>query len=181
MVSAVPKAPVSDGALLVRSLCLWSVLLFLPMVLAAQAHTDLVLRTSTLLDGRANTRKNVTIQISGDRIMALGSAPPAADAREIDLRGLTVMPGWIDTHVHVSDHLDPSGNPPGPSESAGAAMLGLAANPWAILEGGFTTVQSVGSPSDRELRDAIESGAIPGPRILTSVRPLNDPQLDLLA
>ena len=96
--------------------------------------------------------------------MALGSAPPAADAREIDLRGLTVMPGWIDTHVHVSDHLDPSGNPPGPSESAGAAMLGLAANAWAILEGGFTTVQSVGSPSDRELRDAIESGAIPGPR-----------------
>ena len=47
-----------------------------------------------------------------------------------------------------------------------------AANAWATLMAGFTTVQSVGSPMDVPLRDAIAKGALPGPRILTAVQPL---------
>lgn len=47
-----------------------------------------------------------------------------------------------------------------------------AANAWATLMAGFTTVQSVGSPTDIPLRDAIAKGALPGPRILTAVEPL---------
>jgi len=160
---------------------LWSTLLSLPIPLAAQLRPDLILRTSTLLDGRGNTRKDVAIQIVGDRIIAVGSAPPLVGVREIDLRGLTVMPGWIDTHVHIDNHFDPWGRLPEPSESARASMLGSAANAWATLQGGFTTVQSVGSPTDRELRDAIDSGAIPGPRILTAVFPISDPKADFSA
>jgi imidazolonepropionase-like amidohydrolase len=48
----------------------------------------------------------------------------------------------------------------------------MAANAWKTLQAGFTTVQSVGSPSDVPLRDAIAKGQLPGPRILTAVEPL---------
>jgi imidazolonepropionase-like amidohydrolase len=63
-------------------------------------------------------------------------------------------------------------------ENAGAdrttqeAAYAAAANAWVTLQAGFTTIQSVGSPTDLPLRDAIASGALPGPRILTAVEPL---------
>jgi imidazolonepropionase-like amidohydrolase len=88
-----------------------------------------------------------------------------------------VMPGWIDCHVHISWHFGTDGKNAGQGvgkdESPEHASLAKAGNAWDTLMGGFTTVQSVGAETDAPLRDAINHGEIPGPRILTAIRPLS--------
>jgi imidazolonepropionase-like amidohydrolase len=148
-------------------------LLLLVAPLFAQQRPDLVLQTSVLLDGRGGVQHNVTIQIGEGKILSVGRAS-LSPARTIDLRGLTVMPGWIDTHVHIGSHFDKSGRLAGDSEPPHQAMLAAAVNAWLTLQGGFTTVQSVGAPLDGELRDAIDAGDLPGPRILTSLYQINE-------
>ena len=133
-----------------------------------------VLRVSTLLDGKGHTLHNTAIVIEDGKIVRLD---PHATGRVYDLRGLTVMPGWIDAHVHISWHFGPDGKNAGQGvgkgESPEQAYLEIAGNAWDTLMGGFTTVQSVGAESDAKLRDAINHGEIPGPRILTAIRPLS--------
>jgi imidazolonepropionase-like amidohydrolase len=90
----------------------------------------------------------------------------------IDLRGYTVLPGWIDTHVHLDSHFDRTGRIATRSEPAPEAALGMANNAWATLMAGFTTVQSVGALSDAPLRDMIRDHGFPGPRVLTSLTPI---------
>jgi len=88
------------------------------------------------------------------------------------------MPGWIDTHVHIDAHFDPSGKSHDAAlsrdETPEQTMLYAVENAYNVLMAGFTTVQSVGSPGDRDLRNAIARGTIPGPRLLTSLRPVNE-------
>jgi imidazolonepropionase-like amidohydrolase len=83
----------------------------------------------------------------------------------------------IDTHVHIAWHFGPDGRYQ-PRDSSQAAAMGYAVeNAYATLMGGFTTVQSVGSVIDGDLRTAINRGVIPGPRVLTSLRAINDGRL----
>lgn len=147
--------------------------------LAAAQGRMVVLRVSTLLDGRGHQVHNTSILIEDGKIVSLGSRATegsAAGAKVYDLRGLTVMPGWIDCHEHISWHFDPdgrlAGDGVGRNESPEHAFLEMAANAWSTLAAGFTTIQSVGAAADVPLRDAIAQGEIPGPRILTAVRPL---------
>jgi len=93
-------------------------------------------------------------------------------ATTIDLRGYTVLPGWIDTHVHLDSHFDRNGNVAGRSEPAAEAALGIADNAWKSLMAGFTTIQSVGAPSEGPIRDMIRDRSYPGPRVLTSLSPI---------
>jgi imidazolonepropionase-like amidohydrolase len=117
-----------------------------------------------------------------------------------------VMPGWIDLHVHMTYHFGANGKygepvcgivrgraaaaggtpatpppaaavTPAECESQSDAELEIVHNAWATLEAGFTTVQSVGAPGDKDIRDQINSGQIPGPRILTALRPITSPNL----
>jgi imidazolonepropionase-like amidohydrolase len=90
-----------------------------------------------------------------------------------DLRGMTVMPGWIDTHVHVNWHFNADHKYVGGREDPKDSALYTAENVWLTLQGGFTTVQSVGAPIDVDVRNRINQGSLPGPRILTSVRQIN--------
>ena len=90
---------------------------------------------------------------------------------------MTVMPGWIDLHDHITWHFGPNGRIEDKSETPSQAALAAAGNAYATLMAGFTTIQSVGSPEDKELRAAINSGAVPGPRLLTSLEPIEDPKL----
>ncbi|HZT72802.1 MAG TPA: amidohydrolase family protein [Terriglobales bacterium] len=146
----------------------------LAAVAAAQAR-PIVLRTSTALDGRGHVLHDAAIVIEHGKILRVGEAGDGG-GRVYDLRGLTVMPGWIDVHEHISWHFGPDGKLAGAGVGKGEtpeqAYLAMAANAWATLEAGFTTIQSVGAPADGPLRDAIARGEIPGPRILTALRPL---------
>jgi imidazolonepropionase-like amidohydrolase len=125
----------------------------------------IVIAASTVLDGKGRVLHNTRIVIEGPKIVAID---PKASPVDYDLRGLTVLPGWIDAHVHITSSFGKNGKNDGggtPQEEAYQA----ASNAWVTLMAGFTTVQSVGSPMDLPLRDAIAKGALPGPRILTSV------------
>ncbi|MFN2500357.1 MAG: amidohydrolase family protein, partial [Pyrinomonadaceae bacterium] len=135
----------------------------------AQTQQRTVIAVSTLLDGKGHVLRNTRIVIDGAKIVRLD---PKAAPIDYDLRGLTVMPGWIDAHVHITWSFGRDGKNAGPSETTQEAAYSAAANAWVTLLAGFTTVQSVGSPNDLPLRDAIAKGLLPGPRILTAVEPL---------
>lgn len=129
----------------------------------------IVIAASMLLDGRGKVLRDTRMIVEGGKITALD---PKASPIDYDLRGLTVMPGWIDSHVHITWSFGPDGKNAGADETTQFAAYQSASNAWRTLLAGFTTVQSVGSPTDVPLRDAIAKGEIPGPRILTAVEPL---------
>ena len=119
-----------------------------------------------MIDGRGQAATNQTITVRGSKIAQVGSA---AGAVTYDLGTLTLLPGFIDTHVHIGWHFGPDGRYVSGREPADEAALYGAENAYVTLLGGFTTVQSVGAASDKPLRDAIARGDPPGPRILTSL------------
>ena len=91
-----------------------------------------------------------------------------------DLGDVTLMPGLIDVHVHIGYHFGKDGRAQNQGETPAEMALYAAENAWTTLINGFTTVQSVGAASDKELRDAINRGVLPGPRILTSLGSMNE-------
>lgn len=129
----------------------------------------IVIGAGMLLDGRGHVSRDTRIVVEGAKIVALD---PKAAPVDYDLRGFTVLPGWIDSHVHITWSFGPDGKNAGAEQTTQFAAYQSASNAWLTLMAGFTTVQSVGSPTDVPLRDAIAKGAIPGPRILTAVEPL---------
>ena len=129
----------------------------------------IIIRADTILDGKGNTLKNTRIVVEGDKIVAID---PKAGPIDYDLHGLTVLPGWIDAHAHITWSFGKDGKNVGPGETTPEAAYRSAANAWATLIAGFTTIQSVGSPTDLPLRDAIARGSLMGPRVLTAVEPL---------
>ncbi|HKY03503.1 MAG TPA: amidohydrolase family protein [Blastocatellia bacterium] len=128
-----------------------------------------VIAASAVLDGKGHVLRNTRIVIEGSKIVAID---PKAGPIDYDLRGLTVLPGWIDAHVHITWSFGKDGKNAGPGVTTQEAAYSAASNAWATLMAGFTTVQSIGSPLDIPLRDTIAKGALPGPRILTAVEPL---------
>src|SRR5919206_4176655 len=156
------------------SLCLLSLLCV--CMLAQRSSTQMnmpkqriVIAASTVLDGRGRVLRDTRIVVEGGKVVALD---PKAAPVDYDLRGLTVLPGWIDAHVHITWSFGPNGKNVGAGETTQDAAYRAASNAWLTLMAGFTTVQSVGSPTDVPLRDAIAQGTLPGPRILTAVEPL---------
>jgi imidazolonepropionase-like amidohydrolase len=128
-----------------------------------------VIAASTLLDGTGRTLHNTRIVTEGSKIVAID---PKAGPVDYDLRGFTVLPGWIDAHVHITWSFGKDGKNAGAGETTQEAAYQSAANAWATLLAGFTTVQVPGSPTAVPLRDAIANGAIPGPRILLAIEGL---------
>jgi imidazolonepropionase-like amidohydrolase len=132
----------------------------------AGAQSRVVIGAGTILDGRGGVLHNQQIVIENGRIVSVSAGSAKAD---YDLRNLTVMPGWIDTHIHLNWHMDANHK----SVSGGGRPEDMAlyteADAWMTLEGGFTTVQSVGNMADKAVRDRINEGVLPGPRVLTSL------------
>jgi imidazolonepropionase-like amidohydrolase len=135
----------------------------------AVAAGSIVLRTSVLLDGRGHILRDARVVIENGKIARIDAK---AEGATYDLRGLTVLPGWIDAHVHPTWHFGADGRLAGENELKEQTVLAGAANSWKMLAAGFTTVQSLGSPLDKDLRDAIDRLGLPGPRILTSLDPI---------
>jgi imidazolonepropionase-like amidohydrolase len=138
---------------------------------AAAQEKPVVLRATTVLDGRGHVLKDTSIAVQGGRIVLVTSAHFTATDLAYDLRGLTVLPGWIDAHVYITYHFGPNGRAQDKDETPQQAAYAAAANAYATLLAGFTTVQSIGSPDDKPLRDAINAGSLPGPRIFTALEP----------
>jgi imidazolonepropionase-like amidohydrolase len=129
----------------------------------------IVIAVGAALDGKGGVLRDTRIVVEGARIVAID---PKAAPVTYDLRGLTVSPGWIDAHVHITWSFGRDGKNAGAGETTQDAAYRAASNAWATLAAGFTTVQSVGSPTDVPLRDAIASGGLPGPRLLTAIEPI---------
>ncbi len=163
--------------MLAKSRLLWIALAATLMLSETGRAQDrpLVIRAATLIDGKGGVTRNVSIVVQGSRIARIDAS---AQGTTYDLKGLTVMPGWIDTHVHMDAHFDPNGKSHSPAsaknETPQQTMLYAVENAYNVLMAGFTTAQSVGAPLDRDLRDAIARGTIPGPRLLTSLRPVDE-------
>jgi imidazolonepropionase-like amidohydrolase len=141
---------------------------------ALAQENSITIQASTVLDGKGHVLHDVQIVVQNGRILRVEkSSGPAT----FNLGKATVLPGWIDVHDHITWHFGPNGHFDDKSETPEQATLAAAANAWSTLMAGFTTIQSLGSPEDKPLRDAVNAGAIPGPRILTALRPIVDSKL----
>lgn len=146
------------------AVALLSAVSFVPNL--AQAQNRVVLQTGLLLDGKGGALHNQQIVIEDGRIVSIG---PGNLKPDYDLNNLTLMPGWIDTHIHLQWHMDANHKAVAGGASPEEMELYTEADAWMTLQGGFTTVQSVGSPFDKPVRDHVNEGVLPGPRILTSL------------
>ena len=156
-----------------KTCCLWLVITLITASGAFAQETPITIQAGRLIDGAGNVQEDVTITVTGSRITGV-SVGASDGAATYNLSELTLMPGLIDTHVHLTAHFDADGrNHSDPDETPTQAILFAAENAYATLMAGFTTVQSLGSPRDRDLREAIARGTLPGPRVLTALRAVN--------
>lgn len=133
------------------------------------AGNRIVIAASTLFDGKGHVLRDTRVVVSGSKIVATDAKAGPVD---YDLRGLTVLPGWIDAHAHITWIFGKDGKNAGMGGTSQEDTYKAASNAWLTLMAGFTTIQSPGSPNDIPLRDSIVAGIIPGPRILTAAEPL---------
>ena len=122
-------------------------------------------RLVDVVDGQL--RSNQVIVISGDRIERVGSNIDIPDgAKVIDLGDMTVLPGLIDMHVHLTGDPDAQGYANLGTSIPRSALFGVA-NGQRTMNAGFTTVRNVGAGgfADVALRDAIDNGDVVGPRM----------------
>jgi len=131
----------------------------------------IVIAVGTLIDGRGQTTHDTRVVVQGGKIVAID---PKASPIDYDLHAATMTPGWIDTHIHLNWHFDANHKSVSGNEKPEDAALYSAEDAWVTLQGGFTTVQSVGAMIDKAVRDRITQGLLPGPRILTSLRQITD-------
>jgi len=118
--------------------------------------------------------RNRSVTIENGKIVKVerGFKSHGDDVRVINLRDAYVLPGLIDSHVHITNEFSPTSRVRMLSDSEVDAALNGAANAYKTLLAGFTTVQDVGGPNEAvfSLRDAIRAGKVPGPRIRASGR-----------
>ena len=143
----------------------------------APAQSVYVLKAAHLFDGVSGQLVSPgLVVVSNGSIQSVGGVAPAG-ATMIDLGDATLLPGFIDAHTHLTDDFNPDYN--------GAALLSLqrplaerairsTANARKTVMAGFTTVRDVGSSDfvDVGLRNAINAGIVPGPRMLVAVHAL---------
>src|SRR5438105_12357171 len=157
-----------------RSVAMKAVAGTLCLLAAAASAQPIVIHAGALIDGRGGVRRDVSITVDSGRIRSIGGAGGAAAT--YDFSRLTVLPGLIDTHVHIDSHFGKDGRASNTGETPQQRILAAAQNAYITLMAGFTTVQSIGAASDVDLRAALERG-LPGPRLLTSAGQLTDTSL----
>jgi imidazolonepropionase-like amidohydrolase len=110
------------------------------------------IRAGTLLDGRGGMQQNVVLRVDGARITSVARANGPVT---YDLSKYTVLPGFIDTHVHIGWHFGKDGRFDNTGETPEDRLKAAIENARVTVMNGFTTVQSVGEPRDLELRSAL--------------------------
>ncbi|MGQ0766584.1 MAG: FG-GAP-like repeat-containing protein [Gemmatimonadota bacterium] len=144
---------------------------------AGAAAAQTTIRAGTMIDGRGGVRRDVIITVEGSRISSIAAAGTSRATVTHDLREFTVLPGLIDTHVHLESHFGADGRAQSSGETPAQRLHAAADNAYSTLMAGYTTVQSLGSPLDTTLRRLIRDRGTFGPRILTSIRSLTDTSL----
>jgi imidazolonepropionase-like amidohydrolase len=155
--------------------------LFSALILALTAESsfcaDIVIHAGALIDGTGTVpRQKVSISIHDDKITAVedGFKSPAG-AQVIDLSGVTVLPGFIDCHVHVTAMLPSRTNSTEYRVTHSDIDRAFDAEVFVrqMLQQGFTSARDVGGGDETvALRNAIDAGKIPGPRLMVSLEPL---------
>ncbi|MDQ2840476.1 MAG: amidohydrolase family protein [Acidobacteriota bacterium] len=133
-----------------------------------------VIKAARLFDGKSdNLIQPGIVIVAGNKIQSVGGAVPA-HATVIDLGDATLLPGFIDSHTHLTMDFDPDYNGAElrrMSRTIPEQAIRATANARKTLMAGFTTVRDVGSSDflDVGLRNSINSGVVPGPRMLVAV------------
>jgi imidazolonepropionase-like amidohydrolase len=138
---------------------------------AAAQSPSITLRAAHVIDGAGADLANGVVEVKDGKIVKMDRR---AGPVTYDLGQATLMPGLIDVHVHIGYHFGSDGRAQNRGETPQEMALYAAENAYTTLMNGFTTVQSVGAASDKDLRDAIARGTLPGPRILTSLGSMNE-------
>ena len=142
---------------------------------AAFAQEPVSIKAARVLDGKGGILMNAAVVVEGSKIVRIDPNPTTVT---YDLGDATLMPGWIDTHVHIGNHFDRDTgrlhSAQSKPETKEEATIYLMENAYNVLMSGFTTIQSPGAEIDRYLRDAVANNAVPGPRTLTSLRSINE-------
>jgi len=142
------------------------------------AQETIALKASRMIDPRRDGPiDNAVVVIRGDRIEAAGAAfavTVPAGARVLDLSGYTILPGLMDCHVHITGTPGDGGDTQKLKETPAHEAIRGVAHAKITLEAGFTTIRNVGSGNyaDAALRDLIEEGVVPGPRMWVATRGL---------
>jgi imidazolonepropionase-like amidohydrolase len=130
-----------------------------------QPAQSLVITNARIIDGNGGVIPRGSVVIRNGRIASVAAgAANEPGARQIDVRGMTVMPGFIDDHRHIVAADFPPGDPVKWMNDEAAARM------QEFLDGGFTTVQSCGDPPAQivELQRRLNAGTIKGPRLYTA-------------
>lgn len=153
------------------------ILFLIPFLIFIQSEAysqSILIKPKQILDVRSGKLINADILVESGVIKKVAKNIPIKSEYEIiDLRNMTVLPGLMDAHVHLTGNTDLKGNE-GISESSYLATIYGVKNAKETLMAGFTTVRNVGASnySDVALRDGIEQKAILGPTLLVSGPPL---------
>ena len=135
------------------------------------AQDVITVRAARVHDGKGAVLQKATIEIRDGKIVRIDQRSGAVT---YDLGDVTLLPGLIDVHVHIGYHFGKDGRAQNQGETPAEIALYVAENAWVTLVNGFTTVQSAGAPGDKDIRDAIARGQLPGPRILSSLGSMNE-------
>lgn len=138
----------------------------------------IILRGGRIVDARGLQSERSDVLIEGDRISAIepgglpADAPGLAGARDIDLSGLTLVPGLMNAHSHITLDASPDPMTVLENETRSQTTLRSAARLVDIVQRGVTTIRDLGDADhiDIELREMVEDGEIVGPRMLTAGR-----------
>jgi len=156
--------------------------LLMPLAAAAQApppggQTPILLQPARVFDGDA-IHEGWVVRVEGDRIRAVGpsASVSATGATVVDLPGTTLLPGLVEGHSHVLLHPydETKWDDQVLHESLGVRTARAVNHLRATLMAGFTTIRDLGTEgagyADAELKQAVEAGIVPGPRMLVATR-----------
>lgn len=158
---------------LLRALALSLLAVPLAASLAAQQPRVTAIRADRLIVGDGTQILSPVVLLQGERITAVGTAAQVTvprDAQVIDLRGHTLLPGFIDAHTHLASIDNDGGDLAALRETPAHGAIYATINAEKTIRAGFTTIREAGSLGyvDVAVRDAIARGLIPGPRIHAS-------------
>src|SRR5262245_57680010 len=156
-------------------------LVIITLVASNAAAATKAFKAARVIDPSGRAMADAVVVVENDRITSVSTNPPPAGAEVIDLGRLTLIPGLIDLHTHMTYFWDRS---PGtrplnqPRRPAGVTVVLAAENARKTLETGVTTVRDLGAANDTDyaMRDLINMGKMPGPRMFVAGQGLSAPR-----